>query len=228
MKKILLGTVGLMMAVSAADAANFRGMYGGLKAGYAWNNVEFKDKTPDTAGDFGTWDASPNGIETDVFFGNGFQSGDWYYGGELSIGYGFGKGKKDKRITNRAGDSFDVTIKSERGWKFGVDGRFGKVIDDMLVYTRLGLHWTQYTNKFSLNEVGGGASAHRKTTDYFFSVAPGLGLEWRFAEGMNARFEYVYEHSFTDLTFKTEGGQDIVKLEQPTSHIVSVGVSFAI
>ena len=226
MKKVLL-TVGFVAFAAGATAGNFDGMYAGVKLDHAWSSVEYTDKTPAINGDFKTKDTKPKGLEVDLMFGQGFQNGDTVYGFEGHIGRGLSDTKKTWDKFDAA-NAYDLSIKTRRLWKFGAAGRYGKVFNNALVYGRLGLHANQYESTLSVAATGGGATvSSKKDSFYSFAIAPGFGVEVSVAPGVNARAEYVYEHSLTQHDISNAAGGK-VDVNEPRTHILSVGVSFAL
>ena len=227
MKKLLLMS-GLVSLAAVATAGHFDTMYTGLKLDYAWSKLEYEDKKTSAAGgNFQTNTNNLNGFEMDALFGQGFQMDDnWNYGFEGQIGHGLSEAKKSwERVGTSASN---LQIKNRRLWKFGAAGRFGRTFSNALVYARLGLHANQYESKVSIsNNAAPGAELGKNSTRFFsWAVAPGAGVEWSFTPGVNARLEYVYEYSFTQKDITVAGKK--FDINEPRTHVLSVGVTFAI
>ena len=223
MKKLLLG---VSLLAATAGAGDFDRMYGGVNVDYAFSQVEYQDKSPKTKGDFGTKKNDANGFEAGLFFGQGFQSGDMHYSFEASAGTGFKTNKKNIEKVDKS-KKYDMEIKTKRGFKFGLGGRVGMVFDNVLVYGRLNLNATQYLSRVMVTERAKRSTFDVKSNNFWsYAVAPGVGVEWCFSKGMNARLEYSHEFSFTNESYKV--GNNKVDIKEPSTNLITLGVSFAI
>jgi opacity protein-like surface antigen len=223
MKKLLLmGT--LLSASLSATAGNFDTWYAGAKLDYARTQIEYDDQNTGILGNFPATTASLNGFDLDALFGRGFQMDEnWVYGFEGQVGYGFAEGKKS---WGTVGNAFTAQVKNRRLWKMGANGRFGRVFNNVMVYGRLGLHTTQYESRLSVSATGGAERGRHSSRFFSWSIAPGAGVEWNVSQGINARFEYVYEYGFNRSDVTVAGKK--FQINEPKTNVFSAGLTFAI
>jgi opacity protein-like surface antigen len=224
MKKIfLMGS--LLSAVSlSATAGQFDTWYAGAKLDYARTQIEYDDQNTGTLGNFPATTANLNGFDLDALVGRGFQIDEnWVYGFEGQLGYGFAE---DKKSWGTVGNAYTAQVKMRRLWKMGGSGRFGRVFSNVMVYGRFGLHATQYESRLSVSSTGGAEAGRQSSRFFSWAVAPGAGVEWNVSQGINARFEYVYEYGLNRSDVTVAGKK--FQINEPKTHVFSAGLTFAI
>lgn len=230
MKKLLLGAsvFALVTAATAEARVNTNAMYAGLKVDYAIAPVEYESKN-NAGGNFKTKEVKNNGFEADILFGQNFDAGSFVYGFEFQVGHGFSNTRKT--WDNIGSTTNELSIKTARHWKFGLDARLGKVFNDIFFYGRLGLHTNRVESKLAITDNAGVGLGNKTHKFWNWSIVPGVGAEWSFAQGVNGRFEYTYEHGLSQSDVKmgiTGGTTKKIDVNETRSHVLSLGVSFDI
>lgn len=242
MKKILL-TSTLLALASAASAGNFDRMQAGFKVNHAWSDVDVKQTGSVAQGDIGSNTLDVNAFGGDLFFGKGFMFDDLHVGLEATAGFNLGKESKSYTVNkpgaapagyggvHGAAANMSVDVRTKRRWGFGFSGRVGKVMNDILVYGRLGFGLVEYEARAAKHMQATGqatwAVGSGTKSNYFWNVSPGVGAEFVLGNGFNARVEYNYEHYLTSKSTDKVGGAQF-EWGPDHAHVLSLGLSVAI
>jgi outer membrane immunogenic protein len=224
MKKVLLTAVALAAISNVASAKGFNGTYAGAKASYMFaSKAKYSATNANPTGQ----DVTLKNWEGDIIGGQYFQAGDWIWAVEGNLGHGATKSKSTAQST-LSGTQRDININTSRSWKVGVAGRLGQTVSDcVLLYGRLGLQGSQFQSKINVGHAPGQAPyAQSKSMNFFsWAVTPGVGVEYAFADNLNARLEYTYELSLNKKSASVAGSQYSIKAPQIST--VAVGLTYS-
>ena len=208
MKKQLLGVAfSALLLSTAAEARSFDGAFAGANVGYKWESVKLKDTTANLKGT-----EKPSGMNLSLTGGYGETVGSVYVGGDVRVGYGFGK--SSKTFTHNAAN---INLKTKQKWAAGIGAIVGtEVSNDCLAFFRLGLDYNTY--KLSSNAA---APNNFSKTMKSWAVVPGLGLKWKLDKDWYVTGMYEYSHQLSSK--KVQGD---LKAQNINSHGLKVGVGY--
>lgn len=208
MKKKLLGVaLSALLLSTAAEARSFDGAFAGANVGYKWESVKLKSAT---ANDKTT--TKPSGLNTSLTAGYGETLGSVYVGGDVRVGYGFGKTSKNATLGGINGK-----LKTAQKWTAGIGAIVGsEVSSDCLAFFRLGLDY----NTYKLSSDAAAPNNFSKTMKSW-AVVPGLGLKWKLDKDWYVTGMYEYSHQLSSKKVHAD-----LKAKNINSHGVKVGVGY--
>jgi len=208
----------LMITGVAQSHSQFNGGYVGVGAGYQMTKQIVKADgnaaAAIPAAQRESKTVSPKGFDLSVHAGYGEMMDSIYVGGDARFAYN--TGKKSTTMVDAAVPPTKAEIKT--GWKTGLGALVGtEVMDDCLVYFRLGLDYSK--TKIKVTNAGN-FNTNKSTTVWY--VTPGVGVmksldqDWK----INASYEYGHAISAKKIS-------NIIAFDKkPTTHAVKVGVSY--
>jgi outer membrane immunogenic protein len=222
MKKVLLTAVALAAISNVASAKSFNGTYAGAKVNYLFaSKAKYNATNANPTGQ----DVTLKNWEVDLISGQYFQAGDWIWAVEGNLGRGITSSKSTGTLAVGTAQ-YNTTIKTSRAWKVGVAGRLGQTVtDSVLLYGRLGLQGSQFQTKLGLASVGAGSSASKNMNFFSWAVTPGVGVEYAFADNLNARLEYTYELGLNKKSTNVAGTQ--ISIKAPQISTIAVGLTYS-
>ncbi len=179
---LLVSVIVTIAPACAQDPRTFQGLYVGLHAGYAWQDIG------------GAFDNL--GSNTKL---SGINMDRGIVGGQL--GYNVPVGQFmwgiEADATADVGSSGSVInpnppvyeqLSGQAAYLASVRGRLGYVMDEVLVYTTLGIGFAEF--KFSENAPATPFMGSMRLQE--LGIVYGGGLEWKIAYGVSARAEYLH------------------------------------
>lgn len=216
----------LMLAAFGAEAKKFEGAHVGADVNYKFESQTFKDKStganrgPDIK-------VKPSGVGIALNAGYTEMVGTVYLGGDVRVGYGFGK--KSKTQTGRylgATTAFSMKHEVKQRWNLGLGGLVGMdCMDDCMVFFRLGFDYSSYKAESTALTAGTGVTAGTKRDKSYgiWSVVPGLGVKYKFDQDWTVTGSYEYAHQLSSKSLYND-----IKHDKGSSHAIRVGVSYCL
>ena len=212
----------LVITCVAQSHSKFDGGYVGVGAGYQATKMTgkadgaFRTAIIAAAGAAAleSKTVSPKGFDLSVHAGYGEMMDSIYVGGDARFAYNFGK--KSTAMTDAAAPAATVEVKT--GWKTGLGALVGtEVMDDCLVYFRLGLDYS----KMKIKTTNAQAFNTNKSTTVWY-VTPGVGIMKALDQDWKINASYEYGHAISAKKISNRIAFD----KKPTTHAVKVGVSY--
>jgi outer membrane immunogenic protein len=179
----LLTAVIVTIAPAYAQAPKpFQGLYVGLHGGYAWQGI---------SGAFDNLGSNTNlsGIDLDSAIlggqlGYNMQQGQFMWGIEADATTNVGSSGS---VTNPNPPVYEL-LSAQAAYLGSIRGRLGYVMDEVLVYTTLGIGFTEF--KFSENSPATPFMGSMRLQET--GIVYGGGAEWKIAYGVTVRAEYLH------------------------------------
>ncbi|UNM05902.1 MAG: outer membrane beta-barrel protein [Holosporaceae bacterium] len=228
MKKKQLLKVALSALVLSAGVAEkkFEGAHVGADVNYKFESQTFKDKS--TGNNRGTdVKVKPSGVGLALNAGYTEMVGSVYLGGDVRLGYGFGK-KSKTQSGNYLGATTAFNMKAEvkQRWNLGLGALVGtECMDDCLVFFRLGFDYSNYKAEATALTAGTGVAAGTKRSKTYgmWSVVPGLGVKYKFDRDWTVTAAYEYAHQLSSKSLFND-----IKAEKGSSHAIRFGASYCL
>lgn len=215
----------LMLAAFSAEAKKFEGAHVGADINYKFENQTFNDK--DDKRTFAK--LKPNGVGLAVNAGYTQMFGSTYLGGDVQVGYGFGKESETKSGTalfRATAHAVTARVEVKQNWNFGFGGLIGMdCMDNCMAFFRLGFDYSQYDICAKVRVAGGGVTAGDKGSKTYgvWYITPGVGMKWKLDQDWAVTGRYDYGHQ---LGKKTTFGD--VKSSKGHYHGLRLGVSYSL
>jgi outer membrane immunogenic protein len=160
----------------------------------------------------------------------GFQGGYNWQRGFLLLGFeaDIQAADQEATVTSFCGLSCSIEQKTKIDWFGTFRGRAGIAIKDVLFYGTGGLNWTHVDDKFTgtLNAVPATLADFDHNS---FGWAAGAGIEWMFAWGWSAKFEYLHlENSNSKASITVPailGGGIVTETASASNDVFRAGVN---
>lgn len=185
--------------VTMAPAFMWTGFYGGVNAGYNFNNN--KASTIGTAGFVGLGAVVPGSLRSgkDGFIGGAqigynYQMGSLVLGAEADLQYVDGKRSSSfTAATGGALGNLTTTAGSELNYLGTVRARLGLVASDrLMIYATGGLAYGNPNNTAAVFGSGNGAIWGGESNSTRFGYTVGAGAEYALTNNWTAKLEYLY------------------------------------
>jgi outer membrane immunogenic protein len=244
MKKVLLVTTLVILAVGCASAADVQpayrpapppppppawtGLFWGVNVGYSWGEAK-RDTTLQIAnGVFGTASRSRDvdGVIGGVQTGYNHQFGNWVFGFETDLQASGQKGSEVFQLLAGPPATF-LNTEDKLTW-FGTSRtRLGVLWSpNVLLYGTAGLAYGQVKEDSTITRGNQSATANFK--DVKAGWAAGAGIEGTLGGGWSTKVEYLYlDLGKTEQTLATPGLGTVANLQHRfTDNIVRIGLNY--
>ena len=215
--------------VASAPVDNWSGFYGGIQAGYAWNDLDV-DYTRYRRGNADNT-AAVHGLDVDGSAAGLYAGYNWLMDNGILLGVEgeinmVGADDSGLNVNPKKGTDPRKYTVVEQNWDAALLARAGMVMDNYLPYVIGGVAW----GNFDVTKYG--PKNKKFNTDMTLTGwTVGAGLEMVLSENLHARIQYRYTDYGDDTKLIKKGnGQGNphtdAKLDVSNSHQVMVGLTF--